>query len=100
MHNRRQFIGGAALLASGVLIGKGIEVAITGASAPRRGPPWFIVGDSIAEGLIWASGEPGQFRRGLPIDSAAPLIIHQNEAAPAGSHLVIALGTYAAASGK
>lgn len=89
MISRREFILVSAIGASAALIGGCAK------EAPALAPPapWWIVGDSIGEGLRWASGAPGDTKRGLPLRAGAPHVLHQIEGAPPGAHIVISLGT-------
>jgi lysophospholipase L1-like esterase len=90
--DRRDFIvgfGGAALAAGGGAL------ALTSARAEREArseAPFYIVGDSIGEGLVWASGEQGSTKRGMSTLSEG-LLADQIQGRPYGSTLVISLGT-------
>jgi hypothetical protein len=87
--NRRDFL----------ILGAGVALASCAPSPAAAKPSFYIVGDSIGEGLRWASGEPGDTKRGLPIRNGVPTIIHQIQGAPADATLIVSLGTNDAIAG-
>lgn len=98
--NRRTVIF-AGLGAAAITTGLG--GLVLGAMAPvspapeAPAAPVWIVGDSIGEGLRWASGEQGSTKRGIAIGGF--YVFHQLSVAPPGAHLVISLGTNDAIAG-
>lgn len=96
--DRRTFLEiGAGCLAAGIIGGGGAVSIARTSKTPVQPPRPFIVGDSIGEGLRWASGELGDTKRGISI--AGQCVLGQMRKAPPDSTLVISLGTNDAAAG-
>ncbi len=84
--NRRDFLiagAGGALFAA---------LPSACARAPAAAPSVWIVGDSIGEGLRWASGAPGDTKRGLSL-VGNKTVLHQIAGAPKDALVIISLGT-------